>query len=86
GPTVGDDPVVVADDTRHALSLGMTARLCTSDQAASVVNTTCAPTPADVAAARAFVASPPEGYAGAIAPRLAQAKDTLRREEAYGIE
>ncbi|RLV54743.1 CoA ester lyase [Aeromicrobium phragmitis] len=86
GPTVIDDPTVVADDTQHALSLGLTGRLCTSDQAASVVNTTCAPTPADVAAARAFVASPPEGYAGAIAPRLAQAKDTIRRAEAYGIE
>ncbi len=85
GPSASDDAGIVADDTRYALSLGMTGRLCTSDQAADVVNRTCAPTPADVAAARAFVASPPEGYAGAIAPRLAQAEDTIRRGEAYGI-
>src|SRR5690606_1887351 len=86
GPTVSEDPEQVADDTRYALSLGMTGRLCTSETAARIVNATCAPSSEDVAAARAFLASPPEGYAGAIAPRLAQAKDTLRRAEAYGID
>ncbi len=51
-----------------------------------VVNEVFAPTVTDLHAARSLLASPPEGYAGAIAPRLAHARQVIHRAGVFGID
>lgn len=86
GPTVADDADQARSDTEHARTLGMTGRICLTATHTAVVNEVCAPTPADVVAARDLIDAPPEGYAGALGPRLAHARSVLHRADVYGIE
>ncbi len=86
GPTVVDDADVARTDSVHARSLGMTGRICLTHTHTQVVNEVFAPSPTDVHAARSLLASPPEGYAGAIAPRLAHARQVIHRAGVFGID
>jgi citrate lyase subunit beta/citryl-CoA lyase len=86
GPTVADDADVTRADSVHARSLGMTGRVCLTHTQTVVVNEVFAPSPLDVLDARALLASPPEGYAGAVAPRLAHARQVLHRAGVFGID
>lgn len=86
GPTVVDDAEATRSDSAHARSLGMTGRLCLTHTQTLVVNEVFAPSPTDVQAARTLLASPPEGYAGAVAPRLAHARQVLHRAGVFGVD
>lgn len=86
GPTVVDDAETTRADSVHARSLGMTGRLCLSHTHTIVVNEVFAPSSTDVHAARALLAAPPEGYAGAVAPRLAHARQVLHRAGVFGVD
>lgn len=86
GPTVVDDAEATRSESVHARSLGMTGRLCLTHTHTVVVNEVFAPSPTDVHAARALLASPPKGYAGAVAPRLAHARQVLHRAGVFGVD
>ena len=86
GPTVVDDAEVTRADSVHARSLGMTGRICLSHAQTLVVNEVFAPSRTDVESARTLLASPPEGYAGAVAPRLAHARQVLHRAGVFGVD
>ena len=86
GPTVVDDATVARTDSVHARSLGMTGRICLTHTHTEVVNEVFAPSAEDVHGARALLASPPEGYAGAVAPRLAHARQVIHRAGVFGID
>ncbi len=86
GPTVVDDAEVARADSVHARSLGMTGRICLTHTHTVVVNEVFAPSPTDVHAARTLLTSPPEGYAGALAPRLAHARQVLHRAGVFGVD
>lgn len=86
GPTVSDDAEQTRADTQHAVTLGMTGRICLTATQTAVVNEVCAPSSSDVLAARDLLDAPPEGYAGAVGPRLAHARQVLHRAGIYGID
>ncbi len=86
GPTVVDDESVARSESLHARSLGMTGRICLTHTHTVVVNELFAPSPTDVHAARTLLASPPEGYAGALAPRLAHARQVLHRAGVFRVD
>ncbi|GAA1729942.1 HpcH/HpaI aldolase/citrate lyase family protein [Aeromicrobium alkaliterrae] len=86
GPTVVDDADVTRTDSVHARTLGMTGRVCLTHTQTEVVNEVFAPSATDLHAARSLLASPPEGYAGAIAPRLAHARQVVHRAGVFGVD
>ncbi len=86
GPTVADDAEVARTDSARALALGMTGRICLTHTHTVVVNEVFAPSSTDVLAARTLLEAPPQGYAGALAPRLAHARQVIHRAGVFGID
>lgn len=84
GPTIADDADQVRSESVHAASLGMTGRLCLTPTHVAVVNEVFCPSVAEIDAAHQLLASPPAGYAGALAPKLAHARQVLHRARAFG--
>lgn len=84
GPTVANDADQSRSESAHAQSLGMTGRLCLTPLHVSVVNDVFSPSDAEIEAAQHLLNNPPSGYAGALAPRLAHAKQVLHRARSFG--
>ncbi len=53
--TVGEDPAVLHEKTRHAVSLGLTGKLCLPHNHIAIVNNALSPTHDEVAWARGFL-------------------------------
>lgn len=86
GPSVSDEPVVVAEQSLAALELGMTARLCIRPGQAAVVNETMSPSAADLRWAAEVIAEfeSRDGMIrdGSDLPRLARARQLTERAAA----
>lgn len=85
GPATSPDHAAIADSTRYGRSLGMTGRMCTSDDQTEIVQSVLSPSGREIEAAQQLLAAPPTGYRGSIGPRLAQARALLERASAYGL-
>ncbi|MFD9740697.1 HpcH/HpaI aldolase/citrate lyase family protein [Umezawaea sp. NPDC059074] len=76
--TALDDPDLLADDTRHAVDLGFTGKLCVHPRQIAVVHAALAPTPDQVAWAREVVAAAGDGSAVAHRGRMVDRPVLLR--------
>ncbi|MFC3961459.1 HpcH/HpaI aldolase/citrate lyase family protein [Nocardia jiangsuensis] len=90
GPTVDDDPAVLHEKSRLAVSLGLTGKLCLPHNRLGIVNDAFSPTPDETARAREFLADfDARGRVirdGSDPPRLGHARRIARLADAFGIE
>ena len=88
GPTVPRDPIVLAEASRHAASLGMTGRLCLREDQAATVNAAMSPSAAELAWAL-DVLETLERHGirdGSDLPRIARAQALLEAARAFGLD
>lgn len=85
GPATSADAGVISVSTLYGRSIGMTGRMCTSDEQTIIVQSALSPSREEIAEAQGLLAAPPSGYPGSVGPRLAQARALLERASAYQL-
>ncbi|TQC46673.1 CoA ester lyase [Rhodococcus sp. WS4] len=89
GPTVGNSHLLLREQTTHAVSLGLTGKLCLDTDQLDVINEAISPAPSEVSWAQEFLADfQARGRVirdGSDLPRLGRARKLVQLAEAFTI-